>query len=169
VAVAIVVAVAKHALFGVLELKGIHARRAPVLSREDRGASSWNHVMETPDVPRSTLRVLASLLVLAFEVARDHAATAVERIRPLVEPPDDLRVSSRIGALYSGLVVLDRGDIIAGIVVQTGQGIPQPAGLITPSPTPTTTALAVQRHHRPVRGVAKVGCRGWAEDPARRR
>lgn len=119
--------------------------------------------METPDIPRSTLRVLASLLVLAFEVARDHAATAVERIRPLVEPPDDLRVSSRIGAIYSGLVILDRGDIIAGIVVQTGQGIPQTAGLITPSPAPTPRSPFTGITDRYASREGRLP--GWAEDP----
>lgn len=118
--------------------------------------------METPDVPRSTLRVLASLLVLVFDVARDRAASAVERIKPLVEPPDDLRVSSRIGALYSGLVVLDRGEIIAGIVVQTGQGIPQPSALITPPPSPARSPFAgiTDRYSR---GEGRLP--GWADDP----
>lgn len=118
--------------------------------------------METPNVPKSTLRVLASLLVLLFDVARDRAATAVEHIKPLVEPPDDLRVSSRIGALYTGLIVLDRGEIIAGIVVQTAQGVPQPSALITPPPTPTRSPYTgiTDRYSG---GDGRL--RGWAEDP----
>ena len=122
--------------------------------------------MDAPDVPRSTLRVLASLLVLVFDVARDRAATAVERIKPLVEPPADLRIVSRTGARYSGVVVLDRGDIIAGIVVQTGQGLPDPAGLVTPPPRPV-----YERPRSPFSGITEEYARsegrlpGWADDP----
>ncbi len=122
--------------------------------------------MDTPDVPRSTLRVLASLLVLLFDFAREHASVAIERIKPLVEPPDDLRVASRSGALYSGLVVLDRGEIIAGVVVQTGQGIPSPS-LVTPPPTRSPFEPARSPFHGITdRYAARDGrLPGWADDP----
>ena len=118
--------------------------------------------MDAPDVPKSTLRVLASLLVLVFDVARDRAASVVERIKPLVEPPADLRVSSRLGALYSGVLLLDRGEIIAGVIVQTGQGIPQPSALITPPPSPTRSPFAgiTDRYSR-----TEGRLPGWADDP----
>ena len=122
--------------------------------------------MDTPDVPRSTLRVLASLLVLAFDVARDRASVAVERIKPLVEPPEDLRVSSRLGTLYSGVVLLDKGEVIAGIVVATGQGVPIPAGLVTPAPR-----AVHERPRSPFSGITDDFARrdgrlpGWADDP----
>ena len=120
--------------------------------------------MDTPDLPRSTLRVLASLLVLAFDVARDRAAVVVERIKPLVEPPDDLRVTSRIGALYSGVVLLDRGEIIAGVIVQTGQGIPSPAAFVTPPPTRSPFSGITDRYaHSQPRDESRLP--GWADDP----
>lgn len=117
--------------------------------------------MDGPDIPKSTLRVLASLLLLVFDLARDRATTAVIHLRPLVEPPDDLRVGSRIGALYSGVLVLDRGEVIVGLVVQTGQGIPQPGPIITPPPAPVRP---------PFTGItdrysSEGRLRGWAEDP----
>lgn len=122
--------------------------------------------MESPNVPESTLRVLASLLVLLFDFAREHASVAIERIKPLVEPPDDLRVGSRSGALYSGLVVLDRGEIIAGIVVQTGQGIPSPA-LVTPAPTRSSfdgrSPFSGITDRYASRGDGRLP--GWADDP----
>ena len=116
--------------------------------------------MDAPDVPKSTLRVLASLLVLIFDIARNRAASAVERIKPLVEPPADLRVSSRLGALYSGVLLLDRGEIIAGVIVQTGQGIPQPSALVTPPPARSPFAGITDRYSR---GEGRLP--GWADDP----
>lgn len=123
--------------------------------------------MDSPNVPESTLRVLASLLVLLFDYAREHAATTVERLKPLVEPPDDLRVVSKVGALYSGMIVLDRGEVIAGVVVQTGQGIPSPAALVTPPPR----APVYERPRSPFSGITDHFARsdgrlpGWADDP----
>jgi hypothetical protein len=118
--------------------------------------------MDSPNVPQSTLRVLASLLVLLFDFAREHSAVAVERIKPLVEPPDDLRVTSRIGALYSGIVLLDRGEIIAGVIVQTGHGIPSPAAFVTPSPTRSPISGITDRYAQS-RDESRLP--GWADDP----
>ena len=121
--------------------------------------------MDIPDVPRSTLRVLASLLVLAFDVARDRAAVVVERIKPLVEPPDDLRVTSRIGALYSGIVLLDRGEIIAGVIVQTGQGIPSPASFVTPPPARSSPFSGITDRYAHAHSRDDGRLPGWADDP----
>lgn len=117
--------------------------------------------MDGPDIPASTMRVLASLLLLVFDLARDRAATAVIRMRPLVEPPDDLRVGSRVGALYSGVIVLDRGEVIVGLVVQTGQGVPQPGPIITPPPSTNRSPFSGITD----RYTSEGRLRGWAEDP----
>jgi hypothetical protein len=114
--------------------------------------------MDGTNIPGSTLRVLASLLVVAFDVAREKAVDVIARVKPLVEPPDDLRVTSRVGALYSGIVVLDRSEVIAGIVVQTGQTLPS-AALITPPPTfgSRTSSSAEARTSQQLPS--------WADDP----
>jgi len=112
--------------------------------------------MDEASVPLSTLRVLGQLLVIAFEVAREKAVDVYARVKPLVEPPDDLRMTSRLGALYSGLIVLDRGEVIAGFVVQTGQTIPNPAVIgLSSSPYPPRPLHTEQRSEK---------LRGWAED-----
>ncbi len=118
--------------------------------------------MKDPDVPQSTLRALASLLVLLFDLARERAADVIEKVVPLVEPPRDLVVSSRLGTMYSGIIVLDRGEVIAGIVVATGQTVPQPSALVTPPPSPARSPFAgiTDRYSR---GEGRLP--GWADDP----
>ena len=111
---------------------------------------------QDPDVPQSTLRVLASLLVLAFDIAREKAADVIEKVIPLVEPPRDLQVSSRLGTLYSGVIVLDRGDVIAGIVVATGQTMPS-----------VSSAVASAMHRPPLvtPPARETHLPSWADDP----
>ncbi len=71
-------------------------------------------------LPRETLRSIGVLLVVLFDFALQTGRKAVENLAPLVEPPDDLRIVSSTGSLYSGVIFLDRGDILAGVVVATG-------------------------------------------------
>jgi hypothetical protein len=117
------------------------------------------------NIAPSTLRVLASLIVLALDVAREKAADIVERLRPLVEPPEDLRVHSIVGTLYSGIIIVERGDVVAGIVVMTGQRTGAPS-LVTPPPRP-----AYDRPRSPFSGITDDYARrdgrlpGWADDP----
>jgi hypothetical protein len=87
-------------------------------------------------VSGSTVRVLAALLIVAFDVAREKASSIAARLKPLLQPPDDLRVVSRSGALYSGVLVLDRSDIVGGVVVQTGQSVPLAPALDVPRVAP---------------------------------
>jgi hypothetical protein len=115
--------------------------------------------MKESNVSGGALRVLASFLVLAFDVARDKAADVVARIKPLVEPPDDLRVTSRLGAQYSGIIVLDRSEVIGGIVVQTGQALASPP-LITPPPS---TTFGSRPSYAEPRSSERLP--SWAEDP----
>ena len=82
---------------------------------------------------RSAARSLAALAVICFEKAWGLSRTAFRRVRPLVAPPSSLRVTAA-GALYSGVLIIDRNDVIAGIVVQTGYD---------PTSTPPSTAVRV--------------------------
>lgn len=99
------------------------------------------------DLPRSTIRELAIILVATFDLALERGRRIAARIRPLVEPPDDLRITTRNGALYSGVLLLERGEITAGFVIQTGQSTPSapfspPSAFISPTRHTPTDALA---------------------------
>ncbi len=73
------------------------------------------------ELPRETLRALSAVLIVIFETARDGTRRAIERMRPLVTPPDGLRVTGRLGALYTGVVIIERSAVIAGIVIEIGR------------------------------------------------
>jgi hypothetical protein len=99
------------------------------------------------DLPRSTVRELAIILVATFDLAIERGRRFAARIRPLVEPPEDLRITTHNGALYSGVLLLERGDVIAGLVIQTGQTTPSapfapPSVFSSPSRHTPTDALA---------------------------
>lgn len=117
------------------------------------------------NVPGSTVRVLAALLIVAFDVAREKASSIVARLKPLLEPPDDLRVVSRSGALYSGVLVLDRSDVVGGIIVQTGQSVPTAPALDLPRTTPRVEPIPP----RPATSFAtrpdSARLPSWADDP----
>lgn len=93
-------------------------------------------------LPGHTLRTLGALMIVIFDVALAKASRAVELVKPLVLPPRDLEVSTRSGALYSGVLLLDRGEVLGGLVVQTGQGLPGPALLAPPAPASSQARLA---------------------------
>ncbi len=73
------------------------------------------------ELPRSTLRNLGLVLVVAFETARTGLRAAVSRIHPHLRPPPDLRVESTEGHTYTGLLLVDDNDVFAGIVSRTGR------------------------------------------------
>lgn len=118
------------------------------------------------DIPPETVRTMGALLVIVFEIARDGVAEAVERMRPLVEPPEDMRVTSSRGVIYTGVLLVERGEIIAGIVIEVGRvssaaPAPRPA-VVTPPP----------RYEAPGRfeSLGRFEDRegklpGWGEDP----
>ena len=72
------------------------------------------------DLPRSTLRNLGLVLVVAFETARTGLRAAVRRIHPHLRPPSDLRVESTEGHTYTGMILIDDNDILGGVVSRTG-------------------------------------------------
>ncbi|MFO0686915.1 MAG: hypothetical protein U0234_32930 [Sandaracinus sp.] len=111
---------------------------------------------------------LAALLVLAAEKAWGVTRRIARRVEPLVTPPPELRVTAR-GTLYSGVIVIDRNEIIFGIVVANGFD-PTGAGsapLVTPSAGSSTSALdrlrREQAEARNLFGDRPGRLPGWAE------
>lgn len=72
------------------------------------------------ELPKRTLRDLGLLLVVAFDAARLGVRATVTCLRPWLEPPKDLRVHSSQGYAYSGVLVIDDNEVLAGVVVKTG-------------------------------------------------
>lgn len=118
------------------------------------------------EIPKPTLHGLAFLVVLAFETTRSGLRSTLDRLLPHVRPPTDLRVSSTQGHTYTGVVIIDDNDVLAGVVARTGR---------TAQASPAPTA----RRFSPVRRSSLQAsfddeleddgddCRlpGWAEDP----
>lgn len=77
-----------------------------------------------PHLPTQTLRDLAVVAVLVADVAWDGAKDAMARLRPYVEPPADLSLRSSIGGLYTGVLLVDRNEILAGLVIRAGHESP---------------------------------------------
>jgi hypothetical protein len=111
-------------------------------------------------LPRETLRTIAVLLVVAFDFALQKGREAVERIGPLVTPPDDLRIVSSNGSLYSGVIFLDRGEVLAGVVVATGYDPLRSAAARTAS-----SAFSMPHHDSPsIHRAASGTLPNWADD-----
>lgn len=117
--------------------------------------------MNDSSLPRETLRMLGIMLVVAFDFALETGREAIEKFKPLVEPPEDIRVTSTTGCLYSGLVVVDRGEVIAGIVVATGF---DPVRAIAGRPTPPPPAVPTHFERASDRSGRLPG---WADDTSR--
>lgn len=116
--------------------------------------------MNDNSLPSETLRTLGVMLVLAFDFALEKSRDAIERIKPIVEPPDDLRIISNTGCLYSGVIFVDRGEVLAGVVVATGfdplRAASARASTIAAQPVSHAGAPLVRR---------ETGLPSWAEDP----
>lgn len=110
--------------------------------------------------PQESVRALVELIVVVFETAWSTARDVVEQVRPLVEPPHGMRVVGSRGAQYSGLLVVDRGDVIGGIVVQTGHDAMAAAAELTRPRQVTPYDDHVSRGHHDGTRLP-----GWAEDP----
>jgi hypothetical protein len=109
--------------------------------------------------PQESVRTLAEFAVVIFEIAWTGAHQVMEHFRPLVEPPRGLRILGGNGAQYSGLLVIDRGSIIAGIVVQTGHDAVAAAGeLGHPRQAPYDDHVSRHRHD-------SSRLPSWADDP----
>lgn len=112
---------------------------------------------------------LAALLVLVFEKAWHLSRHAARRIEPLVTPPPELRVTAR-GTLYSGVIILDRNEVIFGVVVASGYD--PSSGTAPPFTAPSlssTTSTALDRLRREQAetndpfGDRRGRLPGWAE------
>ena len=55
---------------------------------------------------------------------RDKWEDALARLRPYIEPPPDLRVHSVEGGIYTGILLVDKNEILAGVVIRTGHQAP---------------------------------------------
>jgi hypothetical protein len=114
--------------------------------------------MNDNTLPTSTLRTMGVVIVLLFDLALRKGREVVEKVKPLVEPPDEIRISSRSGTLYTGVLVLDRNEVQAGIVVATGF---DPLGASQArAPTPTIGRAADPTPRRDT----GAGLRHWSED-----
>jgi len=118
--------------------------------------------MEQNPLPLKTLRDLSTLLVVVAEIAWDGTRRALRRFRPYIEPPSDLEVRSTGGAEYSGVLLIDDNDILAGVVVRTGHRGTQPRE--PPSSFGRIREpLVTPPGHEPSGRDGYL--RGWAEDP----
>lgn len=72
-------------------------------------------------IDNAAARALGEAIVLLFKLALVKAAHALQRARPLLVPPADLEVTARSGAVYSGILLVDSGEVIASLVMLSGQ------------------------------------------------
>lgn len=72
------------------------------------------------DLSTKTIRDLALVAVLIADAAWDGTKDALARLRPYIEPPPDLRVHSIEGGVYTGILLVDKNEILAGLVIRTG-------------------------------------------------
>ena len=117
--------------------------------------------MDQDPLPLNTLRDLATLLVVVAEVAWEGTRRTLRRVRPYIEPPPDLEVRSSRGAEYSGVLLIDGNDIVAGVVARTGQNEPSsPPAMHRTIRDPLGVIVPTEENHS--RGDGYL--RGWAED-----
>ncbi len=118
-------------------------------------------------LPVQTLRDLGVLLVVTAELAWQGTKKLAARLEPLVTPPEDIEVRSRIGSTYSGVLLIERNRVLAGIVIRTGHHPPrdddeEPSLFTTRRRRPFVTPPPVEddpyRDHQ-------SRLPGWAEDP----
>ncbi|MFO0680532.1 MAG: hypothetical protein U0234_00710 [Sandaracinus sp.] len=116
------------------------------------------------ELPNATLRTMGIVLVAIFDIGRDGIAAVVERLRPLVEPPEGLRVTSPNGAFYSGLLVVERNVVVAGIVIEVGRTLSQQPE-VRREPIVTPPSRYDDRGRFEARDEREGRLPGWAEDP----
>ena len=121
----------------------------------------------------STLRDLALVIVLVADAAWDGTKKAMARLRPYIEPPEDLEIRSYVGGVYTGVLLIDRNDVIAGVVVRVGQrspsdpSTPRTSAVSSPwsarsSPLVTPSSSHYRGDHEQDNDDGKLP--GWAED-----
>lgn len=111
----------------------------------------------------STIRDLALVAVLIADVAWDGAKDAFARLRPYIEPPPDLRVHSTAGGIYTGILLVDKNEILAGVVIRTGHAQRSTPTHERPSGLDTSSWRSPLVDRFEDEGDAKLP--GWGEDP----
>jgi hypothetical protein len=108
-------------------------------------------------LPNETVRALGSIVLYLCDLALGATRNATARLLPLVEPPAGLKLVSPQGIVYSGLILVEGGVCVAGIVVEVARSFVAPhlepqyrAPLVTPPPRYESRAA-----HLP----------NWADDP----
>ena len=117
--------------------------------------------MEQNSLPQTTLRDLATVLVIVVELAWDGTRRVLRRVRPYIDPPPDLEVRSTKGAEYTGIILIDDNQILTGVVVRTGQAdLPPLTSSFGTTRKPLVTTPPTDDSHSHREGYL----RGWAED-----
>lgn len=124
-------------------------------------------------LPTPTLRDIAVVVVLMADAAWDGAKDAIARLKPYVEPPPDLGVRSSIGGLYTGILLVDRNEILAGLVFRAGQEAPPDREPVASSHRSLTSSSSPRWSPSPLSRVfeeddedeAESRLPGWGEDP----
>lgn len=76
--------------------------------------------MTQASLDAATARALGEVLALAFDIARARAWTVMKRLRTLLVPPPGLALVAPEGALYSGILLVESGKVVAGMIVIAG-------------------------------------------------
>jgi hypothetical protein len=115
--------------------------------------------MNHDELSTETVRATGAVLVAIFRTAVARARRVLGHLRPLLEPPEDLRVTGSMGVVYSGVVVIERNVIVAGVVIEVGRvghgGAPPRAHIPPPSRYEEPGRFEDPRERLP----------GWADDP----
>lgn len=112
--------------------------------------------MYPADLPPDTIRTLGAAVSFLCNLALSLTQRTAERLWPLVEPPSGLRVVGPSGTLYTGILIIEGGAVVAGVVVEGGHSAPRREEpqyrppIVTPAPRYDGRSA-----HLP----------GWAEDP----
>jgi hypothetical protein len=77
---------------------------------------------------------------------RPNLNEAIDWIRDAATPPDHLEFKASDGAVYTGLVVLERSRAILMLAVRSGQFAPNPP-LVTPHQTPSYQSSPCQARY----------------------
>lgn len=76
--------------------------------------------MSQASLDAATARALGEVLARAIGLAWTRASTVLKRLRTLLVPPRGLELVAPEGALYSGLLLVESGKVVAGMVVLAG-------------------------------------------------
>ncbi len=76
------------------------------------------------NLPPKTVRDLGALFLYFGQLALRGARRLLNTVAPFVRPPDEMEVHCGDGGEYSGVLFIENNVIETGVVVRTGQGIP---------------------------------------------